>query len=74
MTPHQTLQVKIKVDSWPLQGDTYHFTLFSSVRGEIADWIFNAGKVVVENGDYFKTGRVIPKGQGSILIDHEFIY
>jgi lipopolysaccharide transport system ATP-binding protein len=65
--------VRIKVDSFPLQSDSYYFTLFTKVKGEIADWIMNAGRIEVENGDYFNSGRIIQKGQGSLLINHEFI-
>jgi lipopolysaccharide transport system ATP-binding protein len=71
--PNESVVVKIKIDSLPLQSDTFYYTLFSSIGGDISDWLTNAGKFFVDSGDYFKTGRVIQKGQGSILIDHEFI-
>ncbi len=72
MKPNERLMAKIKIMSLPLQSDTYYFTLFCTVKGEIADWVMQAGKFFVESGDYYKTGRIIQKGQGSILIDHEF--
>lgn len=74
LAPQERSIVKIKINAFPLQSDTYYLTLFASVKGEIADWISNAGRFHVENGDYFNTGRVVQKGQGSLLIKHEFIY
>jgi lipopolysaccharide transport system ATP-binding protein len=73
LQPRGMSVVKIKITSLPLQSDTYYFTLFSTVNGDVADWVVNAGKFYVESGDYFKTGRIIQKGQGSILMNHEFI-
>lgn len=72
--PHGSTEIRIKINSLPLQSDTYFMTLFSTVKGEITDWISNAAKFHVENGDYFNTGRIIQKGHGSILINHEFFY
>jgi lipopolysaccharide transport system ATP-binding protein len=72
--PRERKIIKIKVKRLPLQSQIYFFTLFTSIKGEVSDWIINVGKFNVEEGDYFGTGKVVQKGQGSILVSHEFIY
>jgi lipopolysaccharide transport system ATP-binding protein len=72
--PHETLRVRININQLPFQSDQYFFTLFGTIKDEIADWLMNAGKFNVEDGDYFKSGRIIERGQGCILINHEFTY
>jgi lipopolysaccharide transport system ATP-binding protein len=50
----------------------YGFTLFSSVNGEISDWLKNAGTFDVEAGDFYGSGQLPPSGQGCFVMDHEF--
>jgi len=64
--------VRIRIPRLPLKSDTYSYTLFCSINGEVADWIGNAGSFFVENGDYFRTGQMSPQAQGNFLIDHGF--
>jgi lipopolysaccharide transport system ATP-binding protein len=73
LLPQESKVVRIRITSLPLQSDTYYFTIFSSVRDEISDWMKQAGSFFVESGDFFKTGRVIQRGQGNLLINHEFV-
>ena len=52
----------------------YHFTIFASANGTLADWVKNAGSFDVEGGDYFGTGQLPPDGQGVFVMDHAFEY
>lgn len=65
-------RVSIKVPRCPLRNGNYTFTLFSSVNGEIADYLLNAGGFHVESGDYFGTGRAPAEDQGTFFVDHSF--
>jgi lipopolysaccharide transport system ATP-binding protein len=65
-------RVRLRVPRLALCPGTYGFTLFSSVQGEIADWIKNAGTFDVEAGDFYGTGQMPPNGQGFMLMDHQF--
>jgi lipopolysaccharide transport system ATP-binding protein len=56
----------------PLQPGNYTFNLFCTVGDEIADWIQNAGVVVVEPGDFFKSGRLPGIEGGPYLVDHSW--
>jgi len=66
----QEIQVKIK--KLPLMPGKYGVTLFSTINGEIADWIQNASYFNVEAGDFYGTGKLPPSSQGSFLVEHSF--
>lgn len=68
----QTGKVDIRLNRIPLKQGVYTFTLYSTVNGEIADWIQNAGSFQVEAGDFYRTGKLPPEGQGSFFVDHDF--
>jgi lipopolysaccharide transport system ATP-binding protein len=65
-------ELKIVVDEIPFAAGNYPYTLFMSDSNGIIDWIQNAGMIEVEPGDFFKTGRLLPSGQGDFLIRHSF--
>jgi lipopolysaccharide transport system ATP-binding protein len=71
--PADIRRVEILLDEVPLMPGTYGFTLYAAVGGEVADWIQNAGTISVEAGDFFKTGRLVPQGQGNFLVRHRFL-
>jgi lipopolysaccharide transport system ATP-binding protein len=64
--------IDIHIPRFPLRSGSYSFTLFSTVNGEIADYLQNAGSIFVESGDFYKTGKLPPEGQGNFFIDHHF--
>jgi len=57
---------------WPkfnLRVGDYDCNLFCSVNGEIVDWMQSAFIINVEDGNFFRTGKLVG-AQGEILIDH----
>jgi lipopolysaccharide transport system ATP-binding protein len=52
----------------------YHFSIFATVNGTLADWVRNAGTFDVEGGDYFGTGQLPPNGKGVFVMNHSFQY
>lgn len=56
----------------PLSKGEYFFTIFSKVNQDICDWVSNAGSFQVEDGDFFKTGKLQDKGQGYFLVEHKW--
>jgi lipopolysaccharide transport system ATP-binding protein len=72
LNPREVKIVNILIPSNPFQSGNYNFTLFTATSETILDWVVNAGSFEVENGDFFKTGRVAQENQGNILIQHEF--
>ncbi|MBI5007630.1 MAG: ABC transporter ATP-binding protein [Nitrosomonadales bacterium] len=64
--------IEIEIKEMPLSKGSYGVTLFSTVAGDIADWVKNAGSFHVEEGDFFHTGKVPHEGQGVFYIKHSF--
>ncbi|MCZ7551701.1 MAG: ABC transporter ATP-binding protein [Anaerolineales bacterium] len=59
---------------WPnfnLTANVYDCSLFCSINGEIADWVDQAFKFEVEDGDFFKSGKKIGF-QSKFLIPHSW--
>lgn len=72
--PSGAQRVRLHVPRMTLAPGRYVFTLYSSVGGETADWVVNAGSFEVENGDFYGSGQLPPAGpgQGCMLMDHTF--
>lgn len=64
--------IEVRIPRLPLLHGSYSLTLFASAGGEILDWISNAARFEVYEGDFFGTGKLPIAGQGQILIDHTF--
>lgn len=65
-----TTQIKIYIPRLSLLPDEYNLSFYLKVNGDETDWMQNAAKLNIIEGDYFKIGRVMPKGYGIIAIDH----
>ena len=59
-----------EIPKMPLVADAYSVVLFLSSNGTIIDWIQNATTFKVESGDYHRTGKLPPSGQGCFLADY----
>ena len=67
-------QIRIIIPKLSLLPRRYHFTIWASASGVLADWIKNAGTFDIEGGDYFGTGQLPPHGQGLFVAPHVFLY
>jgi lipopolysaccharide transport system ATP-binding protein len=65
-------KVILKIDRFPLKSGMYSYTLNCMVDNELADWVKFAGEFIVEEGDFFQTGKVLPPQQGFFMIPHTF--
>jgi hypothetical protein len=45
-----------------------------TVDGEVADWIDNAFQIIIESGDFFNNGKLVPNKQSKILMDFNIKY
>lgn len=64
--------IYLEIPEVPLYSGTYTLTVNLIVNGEVQDWIPHARSFIIENGDFFKTGKILVKKQGSFLIPHKF--
>lgn len=59
--------ILIKFDSLNLVPDIYRVTSFLTINEDIADWVSDALRFEVFEGDFYGTGNLPPVGQGSFL-------
>jgi lipopolysaccharide transport system ATP-binding protein len=64
-------QVVCHIPELPLAPGRYSFNLYSTVRGEEADWVQQAGSLIVAAGDYFGTGQLKTHKEG-FLVKHNW--
>lgn len=57
------------IDKLPLMSGTFKCNIMLRNFGEIEDWIKDAVSFEVENGDFYKTGNLIPDTHNSILLE-----
>jgi len=58
---------------WPrfsLRSGSYMCAFYCEVNGEVVDWLQEAFKLPVEDGDFFGTGRMTSRDQGDVLVPH----
>ena len=65
------VRVVFKISKCPLNIGIYGLAFYLSDEFNVIDWIDNASNLVVEEGDYYNTGRVNRKGLGKILVDYD---
>ena len=66
------IRIGIRIAKFQLVPGGYTMTLYSTVRGDLADWIRGAIKFEVQPGDYYGTGRLPAADQGQFLPDYSF--
>jgi lipopolysaccharide transport system ATP-binding protein len=64
-------QIVCHIPELPLAPGRYVFNLYSTVGGEIADWVKHAGYLNVAAGDYFGTGQLKTHEEG-FLVKHNW--
>ena len=62
--------IHLKIPKLPFGKGMYYLTFYSTLNGEVADYIHQGFVFEVEEGDFFGTGKVIPKTQTFIYSDH----
>jgi lipopolysaccharide transport system ATP-binding protein len=66
------IRIGIRIPKFQIVPGRYTMTLYSSVRDDLADWIFGAITFEVQPGDYYGTGRLPDANQGHFLADYTF--
>ena len=66
------IRIGIRIAKFQLVPGGYTMTLYSTVRGDLADWIRGAIKFEVQPGDYYGTGKLPAADQGQFLPDYSF--
>jgi lipopolysaccharide transport system ATP-binding protein len=66
------IRIGIRIAKFQVVPGRYTMTLYSTVRDDLADWIFGAITFDVQPGDYYGTGRLPAADQGQFLPDYTF--
>jgi lipopolysaccharide transport system ATP-binding protein len=64
--------VSVIMEKLPFMPGSYDAAIFAAINGEQADWLPNAVSFIVEPGDYYGTGKLVPESQGNFLVDYSF--
>ena len=56
----------------PLQPGVYAFTIWCKVGDNLEDYVADAGKLTVVEGDYFGTGKLPPRDGGDFIVAHNW--
>ena len=56
----------------PLQPGIYAFTIWCTVGDNLEDYVADAGKLTVVEGDYFGTGKLPPREIGEFIVAHNW--
>ncbi|MDH5399264.1 MAG: ABC transporter ATP-binding protein [Cyclobacteriaceae bacterium] len=67
--PFDTLYLKLP--KFHLGRGTYYLTFYTTWKGDLVDYIHQGYSFEVEEGDYFGTGKIIPRSQTFIYSEHE---
>ena len=62
-----------ELPSAPLLPGTYSANVYCTVGGVVADWVQDASRIEVAEGDFFGTGRLPPAGYGSTVFGHQWL-
>jgi lipopolysaccharide transport system ATP-binding protein len=63
-------KIYLSIPRFILGAGTYYFTFYTTWNGNLEDYIHQAFPFEVEEGDFFNTGKVIPRSQTFVYTDH----
>jgi lipopolysaccharide transport system ATP-binding protein len=66
------IRIGIRIPKFQVVPGRYRLTLYSTVRGDLVDWIKGALTFEVQPGDYYGTGKLPAADQGQFLPDYTF--
>lgn len=62
--------IHLQIPKFIFGAGTYYLTFYCTWNGIVVDYIHQGFSFQVEEGDFFDTGRTIPKSQTFIYVDH----
>lgn len=64
--------VVCEIERFPLGEGQYHLEVGVAAQNEVCDYIPNAGSVTIQQGDFYKTGRLPPAKQRTFFMAHSW--
>lgn len=66
--------VLLRIPRFHFGSGIYYLTFYITWNGDVVDYIHQGFAFDVEEGDFFGTGKVIPKSQTFIYTDHQILF
>lgn len=63
-------KIEFLIKELPISPGDYNCNIFCEINNEVADWLEGVMNFTVIEKDYYKTGKLIPKNQGNILLNY----
>ena len=63
-------KIVFEINQFPISPGSYNCTLFSTINGEITDWISNIMQFNVLEKDYYKSGKIISNNVSKALLNY----
>ena len=63
-------KIIFEINQFPIAPGSYNCTLFSTINGEITDWISNIMQFNVLEKDYYKSGKIITNNVSKALLNY----
>ena len=63
-------KIVFEINQFPIAPGSYNCTLFSTINGEITDWISNIMQFNVLEKDYYKSGKIISNNVSKALLNY----
>jgi len=70
--PDELLTISMEIPNIPLSGGLYTMNSNLIVNYQNEDWVPNALRFEIIDGDFYNFGKTVVKGQGKFLINHTF--
>jgi lipopolysaccharide transport system ATP-binding protein len=62
-------KIIFSINNLPIAPGDYTLNIYSEINNEVADWLTEVLPFSVIEKDYYKTGKLIPENQGSMLLN-----
>lgn len=63
-------EIVFKINNSPLAPGEYTCNIYAEINNEVSDWLISVMPFTVIEKDYYKSGKLIPSNQGSILLNY----
>lgn len=66
----QNNSIEFTIKNLPLAPGDYSCNIYSEINNEVADWLTEVMDFSIAEKDYYNSGKLVPKNQGSILLNY----
>ena len=68
--PSHNSALEFTIKNLPLAPGDYSCNIYSEINNEVADWLTEVMDFSIAEKDYYQSGKLVPRNQGSILLNY----